>query len=282
MKKINIALLVSSIVFAASAILVSCGSANDKNSSTPDKNIQQSTSAAETTAETTENNKDKTETTAVSATASSEKNTENKISETEPAATAAPTNAATEAPSQANTQSGSEPDATETASATQPATENNEAELLEKAQTLYDTACETNWNFHVGCPYSLSSEYVENQLGWQFWLITSEGVNSMDDVRRDYHKVFSSSYPDDLDEIFMESNGRVYALAGERGSDIFYTGSKVVSVDKVTDTEITFTVENYYSGDDMDLNTPVTKENTFSAVIESDGTWRAGEFTLPY
>ena len=165
----------------------------------------------------------------------------------------------------------------------EPEAELTDDELMNAAQTLYENACRVNWNYHVGCPYSLDYEsYVENELGWQFFLITTEGVNSIADVEADYFKVFSEKYGSDLSELYMESDGRVYAFDGARGMDIYYEGSEIKSIKERTDGEIVFEVEHTYSGSDFSGEGRHTETSEFSAVISEDGTWRAGLFTLPY
>ncbi len=163
-------------------------------------------------------------------------------------------------------------------------TENSDdAQLIADAEALFLKACETNWNYHVGCPYPLDyASYIENEYGWQFFLVTENGVNSIADVEADYYKVFSDTYENDLNEIYMESDGRVYALDGERGADIFYQGSRITGITEKNDTEIFFTVENSYSGDDFDPNAAYTETKAFSVVIHEDGSLRVGEFSLPY
>lgn len=155
--------------------------------------------------------------------------------------------------------------------------------LIAEAQELYETACMTSWKFHVGCPYSLDyNTTIENSMGWQFYLITDEDINSLADVEEDYCRVFSSEYPNDLSEVFIEQDGRVYALAGERGSDIYYVGSEVTAIKERSDHEIVFSVDVHYSGDDYTGDTPYTETQDFSVVIADNGSWRAGQFTLPY
>lgn len=159
----------------------------------------------------------------------------------------------------------------------------DDSTLIEAAQALFGSACAAEWNFTVGSPYELDmADYVTGKFDWQFFRITSAGVSSMDDVRADYHKVFSDKYPDKLDEVFLEQNGSVYALNGARGQDIFYSNSRVTSLDRRTDDELFFTVTNYYNGSPAAPDTPYTEEEEFSAVIAEDGTLRAGKFRLPY
>lgn len=157
-----------------------------------------------------------------------------------------------------------------------------DAALISKAQELFTKACETSFNYSVGCPYSLdTNNYVENQYGWQFYLITDPNINSLADVRADYHKVFSENYPDNIEETYKEENGHAYCLNGARGSDIFYVRSEIVSVDSKSDNEIFFTVRNYYDGSSWG-DEPYSEDKEFSAVVTADGSWRAGKFTLPY
>ena len=158
----------------------------------------------------------------------------------------------------------------------------NEDTLIAAAQAVYDAACQQQYRFTVGSPYTLDHEtYVENDMGWQFYLVTDENINSLADVEADYDKIFSSRYNSAIEEVFMEADGNVYCLDGHRGANIFYSYSQVVSVDKINPDEIFFTVTNYYDPTDINGEDPFTHDATFSVVIE-DGVWKAGEFLLPY
>ncbi len=157
-----------------------------------------------------------------------------------------------------------------------------EADVLKAAQELFDKACETEWKFTVGSPYSLdTSQYICNEYGWQFFLITEDGVNSLDDVRNDYHEVFSENYEDTLDEVFMEDNGRAYCLNGARGSDVFYEGSEVAEITDRTEGKICFSVKNRYSDDGFGGGA-YTENSEFTVVRDDDGMWRVGSFKSPY
>ena len=159
----------------------------------------------------------------------------------------------------------------------------NEDTLIAAAQMLFKTACNTEWEFKFGEPFTIDSEsFIENDFGWKFYRVTTLGISSLADVENEYNKVFSSKYPNDLGESFIEKDGAVYALFGKRGKDIFYSASKVTAVTSITEDEIFFTVTNYYDGSDTDSSTPCTKETEFSAVIDENGTWHVGKFTLPY
>ena len=155
-------------------------------------------------------------------------------------------------------------------------------EVIAAAQALFEKACETEWSFTVGSPYQLdTSEYVTNEYDWQFYLITDEGINSLDDVMADYHAVFSEDYDDNLDELYVERDGRVYCLNGARGSDIFYEGSEVTEITGRDDGEIRFKVISSYNGASFG-GEAYTQEDEFVIVREDDGKWRVVEFRLPY
>ncbi len=161
------------------------------------------------------------------------------------------------------------------------AEELSDQEILEIAEGLYQTACETEWSFTVGSPFALdTSSFVENDINWQFFLVTEEGVSSMEDVYREYHKVFAEEYDDHLDELFIEKNGRVYCLNGTRGSDIFYSRSEITEIREKTDDRVVMTVTDHYDGTDLGEE-PYSADRDFAMVNTGDG-WRVSEFTLPY
>ena len=163
-----------------------------------------------------------------------------------------------------------------------PVEEQSDDDLISAGQELFNSACETEWNYTVGSPYELDmNQTAPNQFGWDCYLVTTEGINSLADVRSDYHKVFSENYTDTLDEVFTEANGHVYCLNGLRGSNIFYIESVVTSLNERSESEISFTVTNYFSGDDYN-NEAYTVEEDFVISIDSDGAWRVSKFRLPY
>ena len=155
--------------------------------------------------------------------------------------------------------------------------------VMSAAEKLFNSACHVNWDMTVGCPYSLDmTDTAENEFGWTFYRITDARIGSKNDILDDYYKVFSRKYPaDDIDFLFMEKDGKVYALNGARGKDMYYSVSKIKSIDRRTDDEIFFTVENFYENSDHGEG-QYSEEAVFSVVIDGDGVWRAGEFTLPY
>lgn len=163
-----------------------------------------------------------------------------------------------------------------------PVAEMSDEELIASAQALFESACNTEWNYTVGSPYEIDMNVTaQNQFGWDCYLITTEGINSLADVRADYHKVFSENYPDTLDEVFTEADGRVYCLNGARGADIFYEKSVITAINSRSESEISFTVQNSYSGDDFG-NEPYTSDEEFIISVDSDGAWRVLKFRMPY
>ena len=164
-----------------------------------------------------------------------------------------------------------------------PAEEQSDSDIIAAGQALFRSACETDWSFTVGSPYELDmSKYVENQYGWQFYLVTTPGKNSVADVEKDYYKVFSDRYPTALSEVFMDDGGRVYSLNGERGINSFYQYSQITEIKSRTEDEIFFNVRNYYDGTPFGGPEPYQTDEDFSAVIGSDGVWKVGKFRLPY
>lgn len=256
MKKLNFALLVSAVVFATTTFLVGCTSNNNETSGNMSSGTESSAGTSDNIEETQPDPQAPTD-----ETDSAEEDT---------------TAAVTEEDSTASTE---EDNTVET----QPDPEASDSNLIAAAQKLFERACETDWIYHVGCPYNLDyNTYVENNFGWQFYLITDSSIKSLSDVEEDYYEVFSEKYGNDLGEIYMEKDGRVYALDGERGGNIYYTGSKITGIKERSDSEIVFTVENYYNGDDFKGAGEFTEKADFSVVIQADGSWRAGEFVLPY
>lgn len=163
-----------------------------------------------------------------------------------------------------------------------PVAEQSDEELISAALALFETACKTEWDYTVGSPYEIDmNQTAQNQFGWDCYLITTEGINSLADVRADYHKVFSENYEDTLNEVFTEANGHVYCLNGARGADIFYEKSVITSVNSRSESEIAFTVTNYYSGDDFGSDA-YTSDEEFVISIDSDGAWRVAKFRMPY
>ncbi len=155
--------------------------------------------------------------------------------------------------------------------------------LISAAQALFESACRTSWNFTVGCPFETDNDFIETgAFNWRYYHISDSSIKSIDDVKNAYHKVFSEKYDNaDIASLYVEQDGRVYALSGERGADIYYTASKITGIKSRTDDEIVFSVDNFYDGSDYGEGAH-TETDEFSVVIGSDNVWKAGKFTLPY
>ncbi len=163
-----------------------------------------------------------------------------------------------------------------------PVNEQSDEELISAALALFQSACKTEWDYTVGSPYEIDmNQTAQNQFGWDCYLITTEGINSLADVRADYHKVFSENYADSLDEVFTEVNGHVYCLNGARGSDIFFASSLLTAVYPRISSELSFTVLQSFRGDDFG-NVPYVAEDAFVISIDSDGAWPVAKFRMPY
>lgn len=156
--------------------------------------------------------------------------------------------------------------------------------LIAAAQALFESACHTDWSFTVGCPYSVDqNSYIEaGSFSWRYYRITDSNITSYADIANAYYKVFSSRYPsNELPNLYCEKDGSAYALCGNRGANIYYSTSKITGIKSKSSDEIVFTVENYYDGSDYGEGAH-TETDEFSAVIGSDGVWKAGKFKLPY
>ena len=164
----------------------------------------------------------------------------------------------------------------------EPETDNQQL-MISAAQASFEAACQTQWNFTVGCPYSLDMEStVQNGFGWTYYKITDENIHSLADIENDYYKVFSERYPnEDLKMLYLEFEGNVYAMNGQREMNVYYSMSRITGIESQTGDEIFFTVENYYDGTDKNPDTPYSENETFSMVLVGDKI-RVGKFRLPY
>ena len=75
----------------------------------------------------------------------------------------------------------------------------DDSELISAGQELYENACKTEFRYHVGCPYNLDyNNYIENQYGWPYYLVTDEGYTSIADVEKDYYKIYAEERGNEL------------------------------------------------------------------------------------
>lgn len=269
--------LTASVIMIMACIFSACGDKTSESVSFSEGSVTSSESSVETSetvqSETSENTEP----------AITEQTTESEIT-TESVQTIISTSSSivSEAPITTSSENYEHIDASEGIVFDNPVAEQSDEELIAAAFALFQSACKTEWDYTVGSPYELDmNQTVQNQFGWDCYLVTSEGINSLADVRADYHKIFSENYTDTLDEVFTEANGRVYCLNGSRGTDIFYNKSVITSVNSRSESEISFNVTNYFSGDDFG-NEAYTMDEDFVISIDSDGVWRVSRFRLPY
>lgn len=138
---------------------------------------------------------------------------------------------------------------------------------------LYDS----DGNLYEG--YTLN--YTYNESGDNIGvLITEPGITTFEDVMNTIG-TFDRSYYEEYRRAFTEYNGRVYWLAGQRGSNIFYTGSEVTEITGRTANEIIFKVEDHYDGTNIEGTAPWTEEREFAVAVQPDGSWKVSRFTLP-
>lgn len=264
-------ILILSVVMAFLCTFVSCGDKTPESSGTVTESIPQNATElpeTETTSETVTESDTVTTSTGETTTTVSE-------SVQTSAESTAETTILTAATSENNSTDG-------TGEGSTSAEEESDEELIIKASEFFETACQIEWKYTVGSPYELDmSQTVKNMYGWDSYLVTTEGINSLADVRADYHKIFAEDYPDTLDELYTESDGRVYCLSGGRGSNIFYDNSVITSVNGRSENEISFTVTNYYNSDDFG-GEAYTVEDEFVISVDSSGEWRVLKFRLPY
>ena len=170
-----------------------------------------------------------------------------------------------------------------------PVEEQSDATLMAAAQALFQSAHKINSQFEMGSfPYTFDTngEWVTkadifgNDV--EYFPITDERIHSIDDIIADYQKVFSSKYDYNMmiDSCFTEDGGRVYCICGNRGSDIEYVGSEIISYNGTVGDELMFTVRNHYDGTQWG-NDVFDADHDFTAVVDSDGIWRAGKFVQP-
>ena len=161
--------------------------------------------------------------------------------------------------------------------------ESDDRLLIASAQSLFEIACDFQWKFTVGCPYEIDTDStVQNGFGWTYYKITDSNIHSLADIENTYYGVFSDRYPnEDLKMLYLESDGAVYALNGQREMNAYYSISRIKGIQSCTDDEIVFTVENYFEGTDMNPDEPYSETETFS-LVTADNKIRIGQFRLPY
>lgn len=173
-----------------------------------------------------------------------------------------------------------------------------EKELIDKAQTFFETACEAYRIYRYNPPFDIGEdEYDENgNLIGTFWnwkckengedlgyLIKNPDIKSIEDVLEEYNKTFSDRYHDDIRDFYVEYNGNLYLYSGSKGANISYKDSRVSEFQRVEGDEIFFTVENsYYDNIPYEEDGFTIKKDIFSVIVQPDGSWKVGQFNMPY
>ncbi len=145
-------------------------------------------------------------------------------------------------------------------------------EWLALGQEYYMQGCETAFRYLcTGSEFPFDRENLEI-IDRTYFLTTCA---SFDEATAGYYDLFSKVYhASDFDDILLEQDGRLYAVRGARGMDITYLSSEVDSVASVSEEEVCFKVIVQYQEEEVTTD--------FSLVLDDDGVWRIGEFTLPY
>ncbi|MDE6780140.1 MAG: hypothetical protein K2J40_01590 [Ruminococcus sp.] len=161
--------------------------------------------------------------------------------------------------------------------------ESDDRRLIAIGQSLFEIACDFQWKFTVGCPYEIdTNSTVQNGFGWTYYKIINSNIHSLADIENIYYGVFSDRYPnEDLKMLYLDFEGDVYALNGQREMNPYYSFSRIKDVQSRTDDKIFFTVENYFEGTDMNPDESYSETETFS-IVTYDNKIRIGQFRLPY
>ncbi len=152
----------------------------------------------------------------------------------------------------------------------------SDSELISKAQSMFDEAVSVYDKFIYDGAYQIDdSELYFSDNGESMLKITDPSVTSVEDVVNDYEKYFSEKYEDPVPMCYIESDGNVYYIQSDRGSDASYVSTTITGITKKTDDEVFFTAVSSY-------NDGTTKENTYSLVYGENGVeWKTGKFKLP-
>ena len=218
------------------------------------------------------------------------------------------TSAASETTTQSATETTTAPDTsvisetttdsvTETTTVPETTISAEERELVGKAQDFFETACETYWMYRYTPPFDIADDKYDengNVIGKEYnWKVKENGedlghliknpeIKSIDDVLEEYYKTFSDRYPNDIRDAYIEYNGNLYVLSGNRGYNISYKDSRVSEFLRIEGDEIIFTAEYSYYNETFDENDIIVKKEIFSVIVQPDGSWKVGQFSLPY
>jgi len=130
---------------------------------------------------------------------------------------------------------------------------------------------------------TLSDECIE-QNGYKFCKSASEHLLEYDDLKKYINSVctkdFTKSILEEKEIVFKNIDGKLYVLATNRNTDVFYAGLKEVKPASISSHEIKCEVVcNYF----IDLESQELYTMSYDFVInKSFGNWKASFFELPY
>ena len=161
----------------------------------------------------------------------------------------------------------------------------NKEEVMNKGIKIYEEALKKYQNFGPeGLDLDISEgTYQDFGNGNSGWLIYN--VNSIDEINDKYHEFFSDRYPENdirNSGMLFEKDGHVYLRPAGKGSNILFRSTEVSEVLYQSDDEIFFIVDNNYDDLDFDGTAKWTEKTLFSVVVQPDGSWKVGKFTVPY
>lgn len=214
-------------------------------------------------------------------------------SQTTPVNTVTSVQAVAAAPvSEATQGTASDPPAVpETTAALQtPAVDLSNSDLISKAQSFYLSAIDTDRNLGAFA----SKTFNINTSNTDAYVTSPDGRTgapvygiTLDELRRMYHMTFSDRYSandDTINNHYFEHNGQLYWILGDAGIELYLARNEVTAVQRQDGDEIFFTVERYYDDiHNVDGGTfsPYTIQDTFSVIVQPDGSWKVGKFNNP-
>ncbi|MBR3283421.1 MAG: hypothetical protein IKI56_09035 [Ruminococcus sp.] len=161
----------------------------------------------------------------------------------------------------------------------------NKEEVLDQAIKIYEEALRRYQNYgpeglDLNIAEGTSQQFDSGNSGWLIY-----NVNSIEEINDMYHEFFSDRYPENdirNSGMLFEENGNVYLRPVGKGSNILFRSTEVSEVLYQSDDEIFFIVDNNYDDLDFDGTAKWTEKTLFSVVVQPDGSWKVGKFTVPY